>query len=70
MKSRSVALIILGAPLLLFLLSGVRAVQLAREGDVPESFRDLDCDSGPRYGTRPSIPSGTSLETSVTADWK
>ncbi len=44
MKSRSVALIILGAPLLLFLLSGVRAVQLAREGDVPESFRDLDCD--------------------------
>jgi hypothetical protein len=37
-------LIILGAPLLVFLLSAVRAVQLAREGDVPESWRDLDCD--------------------------
>ena len=28
----------------MFLLSGVRAVQLAREGDVPEAWRDLDCD--------------------------
>ena len=37
-------LIILGAPLLVFLLSGVRAVQLAREGEVPENWRDLDCD--------------------------
>jgi hypothetical protein len=43
-KSRFVALIILGAPVALFLVSGLRAVQLAREGDVPESFRDLDCD--------------------------
>ena len=38
------ALVILGAPVLLFLLSGVRAVQLAREGEVPEALRDLDCD--------------------------
>jgi hypothetical protein len=44
LKPRLVALIILGAPILLFLLSGIRAVQLAREGEVPEAFRDLDCD--------------------------
>jgi len=44
MKPRVVALIILGGPVLLFALSGVRAVQLAREGEVPEAFRDLDCD--------------------------
>jgi hypothetical protein len=44
LKPRLVALIILGAPVLLFLLSGIRAVQLAREGEVPEDFRDLDCD--------------------------
>ena len=44
MKPRLVALIILGAPVLLFLLNGIRAVQLAREGEVPEVFRDLDCD--------------------------
>jgi hypothetical protein len=25
-------------------LSGIRAVQLAREGEVPEAWRDLDCD--------------------------
>ena len=43
-KSRFLALVILGAPLALFLLSGLRAVQLAREGEVPDSFRDLDCD--------------------------
>jgi hypothetical protein len=44
MKPRYVALIILGGPVLLFALSGIRAVQLAREGDVPEAWRDLDCD--------------------------
>ena len=44
MSSRSTALVILGAPVLLFLLSGVRAVQLAREGEVPLEYRDLDCD--------------------------
>ena len=43
-KSRLLALVILGAPLGLFLFSGLRAVQLAREGEVPDSFRDLDCD--------------------------
>jgi hypothetical protein len=44
LRPRIVALIILGVPVLLFLLSGVRAVQLAREGDVPPAWRDLDCD--------------------------
>ena len=31
-------------PLALFLLAGLRAVQLAREGEVPDALRDLDCD--------------------------
>jgi energy-converting hydrogenase Eha subunit G len=44
LKPRALALIIVGAPVLFFLLSGVRAVQLAREGDVPEPWRDLNCD--------------------------
>jgi hypothetical protein len=44
LKSRVLALFIVGAPVLFFLLSGVRAVQLAREGDVPEPWRDLNCD--------------------------
>jgi hypothetical protein len=44
LKPRLVALLILVAPVLLFLLSGIRAVQLARESEVPEAFRDLDCD--------------------------
>ncbi len=44
MSARWTALVILGAPVAVFLLSGVRAVQLAREGEVPEQFRDLDCD--------------------------
>jgi hypothetical protein len=43
-KPRWTALVILGAPLLLFVMSGVRAVQLARESEVPEALRDLDCD--------------------------
>jgi hypothetical protein len=43
-KSRAMVLFILGFPLALFLLSGVRAVQLAAEGDVPAALRDLDCD--------------------------
>lgn len=43
-SSRWVALVILGAPVALFLLSGVRAMELAREGEVPPPFRDLDCD--------------------------
>ena len=44
MKPRLIALIILCVPVLFFLLAGVRAVQLAGEGEVPEEFRDLDCD--------------------------
>jgi len=43
-SARWTALVILGAPLTLFLLSGARAVQLASEGEVPEAFRDLNCD--------------------------
>ncbi|MCA1826551.1 MAG: hypothetical protein ABR567_08715 [Myxococcales bacterium] len=43
-KSRFVALIILGGPVAIFGLSGLRAVQLARQGDVPAGWRDLDCD--------------------------
>ncbi len=44
MRSRALALFIVGAPVVFFLLSGLRAVQLAREGEVPEAWRDLDCD--------------------------
>jgi energy-converting hydrogenase Eha subunit G len=44
LKPRVLALIIVGAPVLFFLLTGLRAVQLAREGEVPEAWRDLDCD--------------------------
>ena len=43
-KSRFIALVILGGPVAIFLLSGVRAVQLADEGEVPAALRDLDCD--------------------------
>jgi len=43
-KSRFIALLILGAPLALFSLSGLRAVQLAQEGEVPAGWRDLNCD--------------------------
>jgi len=44
LKPRVLALIIVGAPVLFFVLTGLRAVQLAREGEVPEGWRDLDCD--------------------------
>ena len=44
MKPRVLALIIVGGPVLFFLFTGLRAVQLAREGEVPEAWRDLDCD--------------------------
>ena len=43
-RSRLITLIILGGPLLLFGLSGLRAVELASEGEVPAELRDLDCD--------------------------
>jgi hypothetical protein len=41
---RLVLLLILGFPAVLFAVSALRAVQLAREGEVPEALRDLDCD--------------------------
>ncbi|HEY2029778.1 MAG TPA: hypothetical protein VGH20_11280 [Myxococcales bacterium] len=44
MKPKLVALLIVGGPVLFFGLSGLRAVQLAREGEVPDAFRDLNCD--------------------------
>ena len=43
-KSRLILFIILGVPAGLFTLSGMRAVQLAAEGEVPPALRDLDCD--------------------------
>jgi hypothetical protein len=49
LKPKLVAALILGAPLVLFAMSGVRAVQLAREGEVPDEFRDLDCDGKVSY---------------------
>jgi hypothetical protein len=42
--SRLVLLAILGFPVLLFVAAGLRAVELAREGEVPAALRDLDCD--------------------------
>jgi len=44
LKPRVLALIIVGGPVLFFVFTGLRAVQLAREGEVPEAWRDLDCD--------------------------
>ena len=44
MKPKLVALLIVGGPVLFFGFSGLRAVQLAREGEVPDAFRDLNCD--------------------------
>jgi len=35
---------ILVFPIAFFLFSALRAVQLAREGEVPPALRDLDCD--------------------------
>jgi hypothetical protein len=43
-KSRLIALVILGGPVAIFGLSGLRALQLASEGDVPAELRDLNCD--------------------------
>ncbi|GAC1336388.1 MAG: hypothetical protein NVS2B9_19910 [Myxococcales bacterium] len=42
--SRWVLAAILGLPVLLFAVAGLRAVDLAREGEVPAALRDLDCD--------------------------
>jgi len=35
---------ILFLPLAIFLMAGLRAVQLAKEGDLPGELRDLNCD--------------------------
>ena len=43
-KSRFIVLLILGGPVALFAMSGLRAVQLAQEGEVPAALRDLNCD--------------------------
>ena len=43
-KSRFIALLILGGPVAIFSLSGLRALQLAQEGEVPAGWRDLNCD--------------------------
>jgi hypothetical protein len=43
-RPRLLLLFILLFPAALFILAGVRAVQLAREGEVPPELRDLDCD--------------------------
>jgi hypothetical protein len=36
-------------PVALFGVSGIRAVQLAGEGEVPSQLRDLDCDGQVRF---------------------
>ena len=43
-RGRLLVTFILLLPLALFLMAGLRAVQLAREGEVPAELRDLDCD--------------------------
>jgi len=43
-RSRLLLTFILLFPLALFLMAGVRAFQLAREGEVPDALRDLNCD--------------------------
>ena len=43
-KSRLITLIILGGPVLMFGLAGLRAIDLASEGEVPAELRDLNCD--------------------------
>jgi hypothetical protein len=43
-RPRLLLTFILLFPLALFVMAGVRAFQLAREGEVPAGLRDLDCD--------------------------
>jgi len=43
-RGRLLVTFILLLPVALFVMAGVRAVQLAREGEVPGELRDLDCD--------------------------
>jgi hypothetical protein len=43
-RPRLLLTFILLFPLGLFVMAGVRSIQLAREGEVPEALRDLNCD--------------------------
>ena len=43
-RRRLLLTFILLFPLALFAMAGVRAFQLAREGEVPDALRDLNCD--------------------------
>ena len=43
-RRRLLLTFILLFPLALFVMAGVRAFQLAREGEVPDEMRDLNCD--------------------------
>jgi hypothetical protein len=43
-RGRLLLTFILLVPFALFVIAGLRAVQLAREGDVPDALRDLNCD--------------------------
>ena len=43
-RPRLLLTFILLFPLALFVMAGVRAFQLAREGEVPDEMRDLNCD--------------------------
>jgi hypothetical protein len=49
MGRRVLVTAILLFPVGLFGVSGIRAVQLAREGEVPAELRDLDCDGQVRF---------------------
>lgn len=42
--TRLVLFAILGFPVLMFAVAGMRAAELAREGQVPAALRDLNCD--------------------------
>jgi hypothetical protein len=48
-QSRLLLTFILVFPVAFFLFSALRAVQLAREGEVPPGLRDLDCDGKVSY---------------------
>jgi hypothetical protein len=43
-RSKLLLTFILLLPVAIFLMAGLRAVQLAQEGDVPSELRDLNCD--------------------------
>jgi hypothetical protein len=43
-RSKLLLTFILFLPVVIFLMAGLRAVQLAQEGEVPAELRDLNCD--------------------------